>query len=224
VEIAHLVLDYVNALKWPCFVIALTLIFRDPLAQLVAALRPKSITAPGVAAEFFEERVEVIRAAQEQALEAAGTVSELSGREPDAADTRAFRPPYSSTEYDRVVAELESAAYALISESPFESDPGDHVRHAQAVLKEQVERSLGVRAWSNRQVINTQALFHAGLSYPLAGRIAEIEALGDLHASGRVTPQIADSYRKTVAMGLIGIARTIRDDWPRESSPAPTSA
>ncbi|MET9255014.1 hypothetical protein [Streptomyces sp. NPDC003717] len=78
-QIAALVLDYLKVLLWPLVTFAVIYTFRDDVRDLVKRVR--SLSAPGVDAEFSEEVVEV-SAAAEAAIESSVAGGETSAMQP----------------------------------------------------------------------------------------------------------------------------------------------
>lgn len=82
VEIARLVLDYFKALVWPLVVLVIVLRFRAEIAQLFKRIR--TLSTPGVDAEFSDEVSEVSAETEAAVREAPPTASAQTGRGEDA--------------------------------------------------------------------------------------------------------------------------------------------
>ncbi|GLW04338.1 hypothetical protein [Streptomyces lavendulae] len=67
-EIANLVLDYLKVLIWPLVLVATVLWFRSDVSALIRRMR--SLSGPGIDAEFSEEVAEVSAGAEEAVREA----------------------------------------------------------------------------------------------------------------------------------------------------------
>lgn len=213
-DVARLVLDYVEALKWPGVLVVLAVLYREPMGRLLVRLRPKSVKVPGGALEFFEDRVEVLSSAPLATVTTppppgSGPVGDghpLSGSH------LGLPPPGSAVgslpTTTGIRDHLSETAERLLTRTRH-TGPRAQVQQGLTALEDEMRRSFGITRWAERQKANAGQLTAAGIDPHLAADIAELWALGRRVVADRpsgLTSDAAENYTTAIAAALIRIA------------------
>jgi hypothetical protein len=138
VSIARLVLEYLNALKWPIVAVVAIVIFRKPITELIGRLRTMKATVGGSSLELDAARRQVEKAAEEAVesvaeevlAEGDGGPPAPGGLETRGGETRAGRPGATPEEYAAVAGRRSAAARRFrdrVAEMVVERDRRQHI-------------------------------------------------------------------------------------------------
>jgi hypothetical protein len=147
VSIARLILDYLDALKWPIVAVVLAWIFHNPISELIGRIRTMKATVGASSVEVDTARRQVEKAAEEVAelpvkemlAEGAGGPPALGGPQTRGGETRTGGAGATPEDYAAAARRRSGAARELRDRLADVVVERDRRQHIEALIRTAVD-------------------------------------------------------------------------------------